>query len=102
MKTLRAVNTLPELERLLQDVGSLVPLSVAAISLGVHNSRVYQLGESGRLRIFAVFGTYQTPLADVKNRINSKRRRLQMGEMQPFKTKEPQNRDALAIVPKGA
>lgn len=74
MKTLRAVNTLPELERLLQDVGSLVPLSVAAISLGVHNSRVYQLGETGRLRLFAVFGVYQVPLADVKERIERKAR----------------------------
>lgn len=72
MKVLRAVNTLEELERLLEDVGSLLPLSVAAISLGVHGSRIYQLAEAGRLRIFAVFGAYQTPLADVKDRIAAK------------------------------
>lgn len=88
MKILRAVNTLPELERLLQDVGSLVPLPVAAISLGVHGSRIYQLAAAGRLRIFAVFGSYQTPLTDVKDRIE--RRALgQLRRSRPVRASKP-------------
>lgn len=71
MKTVQAVNTLEEFEHLVAQVGSLVPMSVARGALGVTSSRIYRLGEVGRLRVFAVFGVYQVPLSDIKKRVSS-------------------------------
>lgn len=73
MKTLRAVNSLSEFEELVDEVGSLVPLSVASVFLGLHVSRAYQLAESGRIRVFGVMGVYQTPIEDIKRRLESQR-----------------------------
>jgi hypothetical protein len=65
MKTVAVANTWDEAAAILEAVGPLVTLHVAAAGLGVGYTRVYALCAEGKLRCYSICGVYHTPYLDV-------------------------------------